>query len=144
MTIRRLDAEEVRRLGHHHAEVETAGQLEETMATLVEDPIYDFFPAGLRLRGADAVRRYYRHLFDHFLPFVEGSEVIGEWVNEQALIQEYAVDIRHDGEMERHFLVGILYVEGNRLGGERIWGSETALRRLLGPIYDELTPIPTP
>mgnify|MGYP001216764636 CR=1 FL=1 len=46
MTIRRLDAEEVRRLGHHHAEVETAGQLEETMATLVEDPIYDFFPAG--------------------------------------------------------------------------------------------------
>jgi len=137
-----LDPEQVRSLGRHHAEVETAGQMEETMATLVENPVYDFFPIGLRLEGGDAVRRYYRHLFDHFLPFVEGSEVVGEWVDENALVQEYVVHLRHEGKEERHFLVGILYVEGDLLGGERIWGSETALRRLLGPVYAELIPIP--
>ena len=95
-----LDPEQVRSLGRHHAEVETAGQLEETMATLVENPVYDFFPVGLRLEGGEAVRRYYRHLFDHFLPFVEGSEVIGEWVDENALVQEYVVHIRHEGKQE--------------------------------------------
>ena len=137
-----LHPEQVRSLGCHHAEVETAGQLEETMATLVEEPIYDFFPVGLRLEGAAAVRRYYRHLFDHFLPSVTGSEVIGEWVDERALVQEYVVHIHQNGQTERHFLTGILYVQGEKLGGERIWGSETALRRLLGPLYDELIPIP--
>ena len=137
-----LDPEQVRSLGRYHAEVETAGQMEETMATLVEEPIYDFFPVGLRLQGAAAVRRYYQHLFDHFLPSVKDSEVIGEWVDEHALVQEYVVHIHHEGREERHFLTGILYVEGDKLGGERIWGSEVALRRLLGPVYPELTPIP--
>ena len=137
-----LDAEQVRALGRHHAEVETAGELEETMATLVEEPIYDFFPVGLRLKGDAAVRRYYQHLFDHFLPLVKHSEVIGEWADEHALVQEYVVYLHHDGHDERHFLTGILYVAGDKLGGERIWGSETALQRLLGPVYGELTPIP--
>jgi len=116
--------------------------MEETMATLVEEPIYDFFPVGLRLQGAAAVRRYYQHLFDHFLPSVKGSEVMGEWVDENALVQEYVVHIHHEGQDERHFLTGILYVEGEKLGGERIWGSEAALRRLLGPLYNELIAIP--
>lgn len=138
----RLDAEGVRALGYLHAEEETAGRMEETLATLVEHPVYDFFPVGLRLEGRDAVRAYYQHLFDEFLPFVESTELVGEWVGEDALVQEYVVELRKGGALERHFIMGILYVEGELLGGERIWGSEHTLRRLLGPVYDGLDPTP--
>ena len=138
----KLDVAGVRALGYRHAEVETAGRMEETMATLVEHPVYDFFPVGLRLEGAGAVRAYYEHLFEHFLPFVETTELIGEWVGEDALVQEYVVQLRKDGVAERHFILGTLCVDGRLLGGERIWGSEHTLRRLLGPLYDELAPIP--
>lgn len=142
MTDKRLDAEGVRALGYLHAEVETAGRMRETMDTLVEHPVYDFFPVGLRLEGRESVRAYYEHLFAHFLPFVESTELIGEWVNEEALVQEYVVHLRQDGELEKHFILGTLFVQQDRLGGERIWGSERTLRRLLGPLYSELAPIP--
>jgi len=142
MTKSRLTADEVRSLGYRHAEVETAKSMEETMATLVDHPVYDFFPVGLRLEGTDGVRAYYAHLFEHFLPFVEETELVGEWAGEDALVQEYVVSLRKDGVLERHSIIGILYVDGELLGGERIWGSEPTLRRLLGPIYDELEPIP--
>ena len=112
------------------------------MATLVENPVYDFFPVGLRLEGSEAVRTYYEHLFEHFLPFVESTELVGEWVGEDALVQEYVVLLRKDGVVERHFILGTLFVEGTLLGGERIWGSKKTLRRLLGPLYDKLSPIP--
>ena len=138
----KLDAAGVRALGYRHAEVETASRMEETMATLVEHPVYDFLPVGLRLEGSEAVRAYYQHLFEHFLPFVESSQLIGEWVGEDALVQEYVARLRKDGVLERHCILGTLYVDGNLLGGERIWGSEHTLRRLLGPLYDELAPIP--
>lgn len=140
----KLDAEAVRELGYRHAQAETECRMEETMATLVEQPVYDFFPVGLRLEGADAVRVYYQHLFDEFLPFVESTRLVGEWVGEDALTQEYEVQLRKDGVLERHFILGILFVEGALLGGERIWGSEQTLRRLLGPVYDELRPTPDP
>ena len=141
---KKLDAEEVRALGYRHAEEETAGRMDATMATLVEHPVYDFFPAGLRLEGGPAVRAYYQHLFDEFLPFVESTRLVGEWVGEDALAQEYEVQLRKDGALERHFILGVLFVEGELLGGERIWGSEHTLRRLLGPAYEELRPTPHP
>ena len=136
-----LDATAVRALGYRHAEVETACRMEETLSTLVEHPVYDFLPVGLRLEGKEAVRAYYAHLFEHFLPFVESTDLVGEWAGEDALVQEYVVHLRIDDVLERHGIIGILYVEGNLLGGERIWGSERTLRRLLGPVYDQLTPI---
>ncbi|MBW2271204.1 MAG: hypothetical protein JRH16_21850 [Deltaproteobacteria bacterium] len=128
-------------VGTNHAQVETACELDNTMATLVPDPVYEFFPVGLRMRGTDAVRRYYENLMKNFLPNVESAEVIDEWCNENSLNQEYDVRVRVDGKLERHRVLGILVVEGDLLSGERIYGSERALRLMLGDVYDELEPI---
>lgn len=128
-------------VGTNHAQVETAGELDDTMATLEPDPVYEFFPVGLRMRGTDAVRRYYEHLMEHFLPNVEAATVVDEWCNENSLNQEYDVQVRVDGRLERHRVLGILVVAGDRLAGERIYGSERVLRLMLGDVYDELQPI---
>ena len=128
-------------VGTHHSEVETAGELENTMATLEPDPVYEFFPVGLRMQGTESVRRYYEHLMTHFLPNVEAATLVDEWCNENSLNQEYDVEVRVDGKLERHRLVGVLLVAGDRLSGERIYGGERVLRLMLGGLYDELEPL---
>ena len=136
----RLDR--VLELGREHARIETEGDLAGTMATLVADPVYEFQPVGGLLRGRQAVERYYRHLMEHFLPRVEGADVVDEWWNERALIQEYDARVRVDGALELHRLVGVLVIGEDELLGERIYGSDRALRLMLGDaLFDELTPI---
>jgi hypothetical protein len=130
--------ERVRAAGTEHARIETEGDLPGTMATLVDDPIYEFQPVGRVLRGRAGVERYYTHLMEHFLPKVETADIVDEWCNENALIQEYDVTVRVDGELERHRVVGVLVVGEEKLLGERIYGSERALRLMLGDLYDEL------
>ena len=128
-------------VGMNHAEVETVGTLDETMATLEPDPVYEFFPVGLQLRGTEAVRRYYENLKTKFLPNVEDAALVDQWCNENSLNQEYDVAVRVDGELERHRLMGVLVVAGDRLSGERIYGNERVLRLMLGDLYDELEPL---
>ena len=50
-------ARDMHALGTHHAQVETERDLEATMATLVEDPVYELWPVGLRMQGRDRVTR---------------------------------------------------------------------------------------
>jgi hypothetical protein len=137
--------EAMRELGERHARVETAGDLEATMATLVEMPIYDFWPVGRRATGRDAVLRYYEHLVGDFMPSMVGFTLIEEWLSESSLTQEYEVELKAaSGGSEKHRIIGILYASSDRdglLGGERIWGSETVLRKMVGPVWDELEPI---
>ena len=73
--------------------------------------------------------------------YVEDATVVDEWCNENSLNQEYDVQVRIDGKLERHRVLGILVVAGDRLSGERIYGSERALRLMLGDLYDELEPL---
>ena len=44
-----------------------------------------------------------------------------------------------DGAPERHRVIGVLVREGRLLGGERVYASKPCARRMLGPLYDELT-----
>ena len=87
-TVERMQA-----LGTKHAQLETEGDLDGTMATLVDEPVYEFWPAGRRLTGRDAVRRYYAHLIDDFMPRQIGYRMIAETVSEDALSQEYAIEL---------------------------------------------------
>lgn len=138
-------AEAMYELGVRHATAEAAGDLDATMATLVDEPVYEFWPMGKRMIGTDAVRRYYEHLVSDFMPAQIGYEMIAETVSPEALSQEYAIEIYgEDGRPETHRVLGVLYAAGDGsglMGGERIWGSDAFLRRMIGPIWDELESI---
>jgi hypothetical protein len=130
-------------LGTRHAKLETEGDLDATMATLIDDPLYEFWPVGLQMRGRDLVRRYYEHLIGEFFPTRGDASIVEEWLSPRSLAQEYRMEFRGPGGMETHHVIGILFVdgEGPLMGGERIWGSERCLRAMLGPVWDELEPI---
>jgi hypothetical protein len=117
-----------------HAAAEGSGDLTTTLATLDDDPVYEFQPVGRVFRGKDTARRYYEYFFANFSPLTESFTLRSEWITTEGLGQEYTVWLRlPDGSRERHEIIGIL--------GERVYASERLLRLMLGPIYDETTPL---
>lgn len=137
-TTSQWSAEAMRELGTHHAQVEADGDLEGTMATLVEVPVYEFWPAGRRATGREPVRRYYEHLISNFMPSQIGYALIEEWVSESSLAQEYSIEIHGESGPETHHVIGILWAADGLLGGERIWGDEAFLHKMVGPVWDDL------
>jgi len=135
------DAKAMLELGTLHARLEAEGKLDLVMDTLVEDPIYDFWPVGLRMRGREKVRRYYEHLIGPFYAAQKSYRLIEEWLSERSLAQEYEMVVELDHGVEAHHVIGILFAKDGLLGGERIWGSEAILRKMVGPVWDELEPI---
>ena len=133
-------ADDMRNLGEKHARLEAENDLEGVMATLVEEPVFEFWPIGRRARGRAQVRRYYEHLLNEFVPKQVGYTLGEEWVSEKSLSQEYAMQVRRDdGEIATYHVIGILWShQGELMGGERIWGSDECLRAMVGPLMDEL------
>jgi hypothetical protein len=133
------DAQAMLELGTRHAQLEAEGRLDEVMATLVADPVYEFWPVGLRMRGRDLVRRYYEHLIGTFYGEQKSYRLIEEWLSERSLAQEYAMTVQFDTGVETHHVIGILFAGGDGLlGGERIWGSKAILQKMVGPVWSEL------
>ena len=133
--------ERMRALGSRHAELEARRELEGVMATLVEDPVYEFHPVGLRMSGRAKVRRYYEELFSAFIPITRSYRLISEWASEDSLAQEYEIEVEVEGGRERHRVIGILLAEGVLLAGERVFASERCIRLMVGSLFDELEPL---
>ena len=136
-----LSADEVAALTRLHAELELAGDYEPLLATLVDEPIFEFHPPGGQLIGGETLRRYYTRFLAEFMPLVEETILIGEWATSAACVHEYQLVLRVDGKLEPHQLMGSIYASGDRLGGERLYGSARLMDLMLGPFRDELRPI---
>ena len=134
-------------VGTRHAQREADGPLEDLLATLVPDPVYEFHPLGKGMRGMEIVRRFYTRFFEHYLPMSDGYRLIGEWVSHDGVAQEYDIWLRVDGVREHHRVVGILTPneDGTLLSGERVFADDLYVRRLVGDeIFAELEPLETP
>jgi hypothetical protein len=128
-------------LGMKHATLEADGDLDGTMATLIDIPVYEFWPMGKRMTGRDQVMRYYEHLVGDFMPRQIGYEMVSETLSSEALSQEYMIEIHGDNGPEKHRVLGILVAASDGSGlmsGERIWGSDAFLRQMIGPVWDDL------
>ncbi|MBW2291875.1 MAG: hypothetical protein JRG89_00815 [Deltaproteobacteria bacterium] len=134
------NAEKMLALARLHAQLETECKLDPLMDTLIEEPEYEFYPLNLRMRGGDLCRRYYQQFFDDFMQKISGYTLCDEWVSETSVAQEYDISLRIDGAIETHRVLGILFVDGTRLGGERIYGSERVIRLMAGSVIGEFEP----
>ena len=136
-----LDRDEVEELARTHAEYEDGGDIDALMGTLVEEPIYEFHPLRVQLRGADAVRRYYERVRREYTPLVKDATLVELIGGTSAAVIEYAIRLELDGELAHERLVAVMPVQGHRFGGERIYSSERVLRLLLGEMLEEAEPI---
>jgi SnoaL-like protein len=126
-----------------HAAAEAAGDLEETMATLDDDPLYELLPRGVALRGRDAARRYYEHFFANVMPRVTGYDLRSEWVTDEGVLQEYTLYVDGlDAPGTGHSIIGILtFGDGGKLSGERLYASDALLEFMFGPVLDDAVPL---
>jgi len=126
-----------------HAAAEAAGDLEETMATLGDDPVYELLPRGVALRGRDAARRYYEHFFANVMPRVTGFDLRSEWVTDEGVLQEYTLFVEGLGAAgSGHSIIGILtFGDDGKLSGERLYASDALLEFMFGPVLDEAAPL---
>ena len=136
---------ELEGVAHRHAAAEAAGDLAATLATLEPEPVYELYPVGLRMAGLSLARRYYEHFFARVVPRIAGHEMLGEWVNELGVLQEYRVSVRYDDGSLRDFrIVGLLKFGETALTGERLYAATEFLRILFEPIWDALEPCDDP
>ena len=136
-----LSATQVAALTRRHAELELAGDYEPLLETLVDEPIFEFHPPGGQLIGGETLRRYYTRFLAEFMPLVEEIVMIIEWSNVSAYVHAYQLRRRIDVVIVNHHLMGSIYASGDRLGGERLYGSARLMDLMLGPFVDELVPI---
>lgn len=128
-------------LGARHADLEGRGELDALLETLAPDPVYEFHPARLCMRGDAMVRRFYIQFCERFLPMQEGYTLVASWASRTSVAQEYDVSVRVDGVAERFRVLGILYARGDRLGGERVYAPERFVRLMTGDLFEELEPL---
>jgi hypothetical protein len=133
--------EKMAALGTLHATLEANGPLDELLATLAPDPVYEFHPLRRCMRGDDRVRRFYEQFFARFVQLRHDFELIAEWVSLESVAQEYDISLNVEGVIEHFRVLGILYARGDKLGGERVYASERFIRLLTGPLFDELEPL---
>lgn len=136
------NADKMLELATRHARVESQKHLDELMDTLVAEPVYEFLAQGLMLRGGARVRRYYQQFFDDYMSQITGGQRLGQWGDETAIAREDAIEIAGRNGPEVHRVMSVLFAEGDRLGGERIYASDRVVQMMAGEMFGELEPIP--
>ncbi len=136
------NADKMLELATRHARVESQKHLDELMDTLVAEPVYEFLAQGLMLRGGARVRRYYQQFFDDYMSQITGGQRLGQWGDETAIAREDAIVIAGGNGPEVHRVMSVLFAEGDRLGGERIYASDRVVKMMAGEMFGELEPIP--
>ncbi len=137
-----LSADDVDVLARSHADWEERGDFQQLMSTLVDEPVYEYYPLGVQLRGADAILRYYERVRSKYNPYVEASALVGLIAGASGAVLEYAIRLRIDEELVDERLIAVMPVARDLFGGERIYSSERVLRLLLGEMISETEPIP--
>jgi hypothetical protein len=136
--MQRRPRDELIDLAHAHAKAEADGDIDATLATLEDHPVYELLPIGLTFHGRPAARRYYDHFFGVFRPLAVGSTLRNEWAGEHGVAQEYVIDVRNaDGGAERYPVLAILTFGERALSGERLYASDRLLRLMFGPVLEE-------
>lgn len=119
-----------------------SGDVDASMSVLIEEPVFELYPVGLKLSGNANVRRYYAHFFETAAPLIR-FEPVETFFSETAIALELAIHYTPAaGATEPYRLLAIQPLQGDHFTGERLYGDERLFRIMFGgPIWSLLTPI---
>jgi len=104
--------------------------------------VYRFYPLGRGFSGTANARRFYEIFFTEVRPRVLGYSVLGEWLGDTGLAQEYAITARASDERPATYRVLSILTFGERgLSGECLYASDAFFRLLAGSMWSELQPL---
>lgn len=121
-----------------HSELETKLDLEGVLATLIDHPIYEFFPDRLRLEGKDNIRQFYRDHFATFFPIIKSHTLINECWDTQSACLEYDLYLKGPCNPEQAYRIMVsLTATDSLLIGERFYVDSELARLIAGPSYSK-------
>ena len=133
-----MAVEKMRNLVQKHADLETKLDLEGVLATLVENPIYEFHPARLRLEGKENIREFYREHFDAFFPLINSHVLINECWDEHSASMEYDLYLKPPHNPNRAYRIMVSLTEENGLLiGERFYVEDELAQLMAGKSFDK-------
>ena len=134
-----MTAEKImRKLVQMHIDAETKMDVDAVLATLVENPVYEFHSDRLRLEGKDNVREFYRDHFDKFFPLIESHVLINECWGEHSACMEYDVFLKPPHDPKRAYrITAVLTEKDSLLIGERFYVEHELARLMAGPSFNK-------
>jgi hypothetical protein len=141
-----MDPHVVLDLCHEHAAAEAVFDVDRILATFAPVPRYEFYPLAKSVTGWANAERFYRDQFPRFVSQIGDFELLGEWANEHAAIQEYLMTLRSSEDRSVSYRVMSMMPvdeESGLLAGEQVYSDDGFVRTLLGDLYELLEPIAT-
>jgi hypothetical protein len=135
-------------LAMEHEVFEFANDVDGIMSTLVDEPVYELYPQGVRISGREAVRRFYELTmpivlqFDYRRKALDTREITCAAFSDNQIASEVNCEFDFpDGTTRRVYLMCVGEFRGGLMYGERIY-CDQALAGLydsvLGPDFYEL------
>jgi hypothetical protein len=120
-----------------------SGDVDAVMAALVDEPVLDFLPLGLRLSGHQDVRRYYGHFLNEVIPRSSGR-LVATFIGQAEVAFEFITAVTDGtGGIESFRILAVQPVDGDRVAGERLYASDRYARLIVGDeLWHLLMPIP--
>lgn len=131
----RMTIEDMKLLVKKHADLEDKRYLEGTLATLVENPVYEIYPARLKLQGKENLAAFYREHFDSFFPLIESFQLINQWWAPESACLEYDLFLKVPHAEKPYRILVILTAKNNLLLGERFYISEELAHIMSGTAF---------
>lgn len=133
-----MSTDEMRKLVKTHADCETNLDLEGVLGTLVENPVYEFHPARLRLEGKENIKQFYREHFDLFFPLIESYTLINECWDSHSVCMEYDICLKAPYNLKGVYrIMVILTRKESLLVGERFYVDIELARLMTGTSFDK-------
>jgi hypothetical protein len=127
---------EMRELVKKHADLEMKFDLDGVLGTLVECPVYEFYPARLKLEGKKNVREFYRDHFDYFFPKIKSHQLINEWWKADVACLEYDLYLKEPLAPNRTYrILVVLTAKYSLLLGERFYVEDDLVKLMTGNSY---------
>ncbi len=134
-----MTEERMRALVQKHMEMETNTDVEGTLETLVDHPVYEFYPLRLKLTGKENIRQFYQEHFDTFFPKILSNEQINAWWGPHTACLEYDLYFKPPLDPKRAYRVVIVLTEKEGLlHGERFFAEEELIRLMTGKLFNHL------
>lgn len=131
-----MTIQEMKALVEKHADLESKHDLEGVLATLVENPVYEIYPAQLKLEGKENVRAFYREHFDSFFPLIASFTLINEWWTPETACMEYDLFLKAPHAEKPYRILVVLTAKDNLLLGERFYVSEELAQIMSGTAFN--------
>lgn len=131
-----MTIEDMKYLVQTHANFEQSQDIEGTLSTLVENPIYEIYPARLKLEGKENIATFYKEHFHSFFPLISSFQLLNEFWTSESACMEYDLMLKAPHDKQTHRIMVVLTAKNGLLLGERFYISENLAQIMSGSAFN--------